>query len=46
MANVQIPDALLVKSYVAGDESALATLITDTNQKFTVLSILKFLTEI
>ncbi len=27
MATVQIPDALLVKSYVAGDESALATLI-------------------
>ena len=27
MANVQIPDALLVKSYVAGDENALATLI-------------------
>ena len=27
MANVQIPDALLVKSYVAGDENALASLI-------------------
>ncbi len=27
MANVQIPDSLLVKSYVAGDENALATLI-------------------
>jgi len=27
MANVQIPDALLVKNYIAGDESALATLI-------------------
>jgi RNA polymerase sigma-70 factor, ECF subfamily len=27
MAIVQIPDALLVKSYVAGDENALATLI-------------------
>lgn len=27
MANVQTPDALLVKDYVAGDESALATLI-------------------
>ena len=27
MANVQILDALLVKSYVAGDENALATLI-------------------
>ena len=27
MANVQIPDALLVKNYVTGDENALATLI-------------------
>ncbi|AWA30702.1 RNA polymerase subunit sigma-24 [Flavobacterium magnum] len=27
MANVQTPDALLLKSYVAGDENALATLI-------------------
>ncbi len=27
MASVQIPDALLVKNYIAGDESALATLI-------------------
>ena len=27
MANVQIPDALLVKNYVAGDERALGTLI-------------------
>lgn len=27
MANVQLPDALLVKSYVAGDENALASLI-------------------
>ena len=27
MANVQIPDALFVKSYVAGDENALASLI-------------------
>jgi RNA polymerase sigma-70 factor (ECF subfamily) len=27
MANVQTPDALLVKQYVAGDESALAALI-------------------
>jgi RNA polymerase sigma-70 factor (ECF subfamily) len=27
MANIQISDALLVKDYVAGDESALATLI-------------------
>lgn len=28
MTNVQIPDALLVKNYVAGDEKALGTLIT------------------
>ncbi len=27
MANVQTPDALLVKNYLSGDESALATLI-------------------
>ncbi|MFC5684093.1 RNA polymerase sigma factor [Flavobacterium sp. MAHUQ-51] len=27
MANIQIPDALLVKDYVAGNEEALATLI-------------------
>jgi RNA polymerase sigma-70 factor (ECF subfamily) len=27
MANVQTPDALLVKQYVGGDESALSTLI-------------------
>ncbi len=27
MASVQIPDALLVRNYIAGDESALATLI-------------------
>jgi RNA polymerase sigma-70 factor (ECF subfamily) len=27
MANIQTPDALLVQSYVAGDENALATLI-------------------
>lgn len=27
MANIQLPDALLVQNYVAGDESALATLI-------------------
>lgn len=27
MANVQTPDALLIKNYAAGDESALATLI-------------------
>ena len=33
MANVQIPDALLVKSYVAGDESALATLINRHQSK-------------
>jgi len=33
MANVQSPDALLVKNYVAGDESALATLITRHESK-------------
>ncbi|HEY0046049.1 MAG TPA: sigma-70 family RNA polymerase sigma factor [Flavobacterium sp.] len=33
MANVQTPDALLVKSYVAGDENALATLITRHQSK-------------
>ena len=33
MANVQIPDALLVKKYVAGDESALATLISRHQSK-------------
>ena len=33
MATVQIPDALLVKNYVAGDESALATLITRHESK-------------
>ena len=33
MANVQTPDALLVKSYVAGDESALATLINRHQSK-------------
>lgn len=33
MANVQTPDALLVKKYVAGDESALATLITRHQSK-------------
>ena len=33
MANVQIPDALLVKNYVAGDESALATLINRHQSK-------------
>jgi RNA polymerase sigma-70 factor (ECF subfamily) len=33
MANVQIPDALLLKSYVAGDENALATLINRHQSK-------------
>ncbi|MBL0013262.1 MAG: sigma-70 family RNA polymerase sigma factor [Flavobacterium sp.] len=33
MANVQIPDALLVKNYVAGDETALATLINRHQSK-------------
>jgi len=33
MANVQTPDALLVKSYVAGDESALETLINRHQSK-------------
>ena len=33
MANIQIPDALLVKNYVAGDENALATLITRHQSK-------------
>src|SRR6478609_2416458 len=33
MANVQTPDALLVKNYVAGDENALATLITRHQSK-------------
>jgi RNA polymerase sigma-70 factor (ECF subfamily) len=33
MANVQIPDALLVKNYVAGDENALATLISRHQSK-------------
>lgn len=33
MATVQTPDALLVKNYVAGDESALATLITRHESK-------------
>jgi RNA polymerase sigma-70 factor (ECF subfamily) len=36
MANIQTPDALLVQSYVAGDENALATLIKDMNLVFTV----------
>jgi RNA polymerase sigma-70 factor (ECF subfamily) len=33
MANVLIPDALLVKNYVAGDETALATLINRHQSK-------------
>lgn len=33
MANVETPDALLVKKYVAGDESALATLINRHQSK-------------
>jgi RNA polymerase sigma-70 factor (ECF subfamily) len=33
MANVQIPDALLVQNYVAGDENALATLINRHQSK-------------
>ena len=33
MANVQTPDALLVKSYVAGDENALSTLINRHQSK-------------
>jgi RNA polymerase sigma-70 factor (ECF subfamily) len=33
MANVQIPDALLVKNYMAGDESALAILINRHQSK-------------
>jgi RNA polymerase sigma-70 factor, ECF subfamily len=33
MANVLIPDSLLVKSYVAGDENALATLINRHQSK-------------
>ncbi|RTY95257.1 RNA polymerase sigma factor [Flavobacterium sp. GT3R68] len=33
MANVQTPDAILVKSYVAGDENALATLINRHQSK-------------
>ena len=33
MANVQLPDALLVKSYVAGDENALAILINRHQSK-------------
>jgi RNA polymerase sigma-70 factor (ECF subfamily) len=33
MANVHIPDALLVRNYVAGDENALATLISRHQSK-------------
>lgn len=33
MANVQTPDALLVKNYIAGDESALAILINRHQSK-------------
>jgi RNA polymerase sigma-70 factor (ECF subfamily) len=33
MANVQTPDALLVKNYVAGDENALSTLINRHQSK-------------
>lgn len=33
MANVQIPDALLVRNYVAGDENALASLINRHQSK-------------
>lgn len=33
MANVQIPDALLVRNYVAGDENALASLINKHQSK-------------
>lgn len=33
MANVNIPDALLVKNYVAGDESALSSLINRHQSK-------------
>ena len=33
MANVQIPDALLVRNYIAGDEGALATLISRHQSK-------------
>ena len=33
MASVQIPDALLVRNYVAGDETALATLINRHQSK-------------
>lgn len=33
MSNIQIPDALLVKNYIAGDENALATLVTRHQSK-------------
>ena len=33
MANVQVPDALLVKNYIAGDEAALAILINRHQSK-------------
>ena len=33
MANLQIPDALLLKNYVAGDENALSTLINRHQSK-------------
>lgn len=33
MANVQIPDALLVRNYIAGDENALTTLISRHQSK-------------
>ena len=33
MANVQLPDALLVKNYISGDENALGTLITRHQSK-------------
>ncbi len=33
MANVQTPDALLVKNYVAGDENALTILINRHQSK-------------
>jgi RNA polymerase sigma-70 factor (ECF subfamily) len=36
MANIQTPDALLVQSYVAGDENALATLIKRHESVFTI----------
>lgn len=33
MATIQLPDALLVKNYIAGDENALATLVTRHQSK-------------